>query len=422
MVHFYYIFCKTFVKRYFGILMSLHRSIIKPLLSAPLALAELQPAAQVSLPTLRKAVQELIDARWIRVVGQAEANGGRPAMLFGLDDGLHTIIGVHIQLPGIRLMTADLNGGILHESEVLHGEVPSPADVVQMIVEYVAARRAQFSDRRLLGIGIATPGFIDQESGDIISVGRVSGWGRFPMCRRLEGLTGLPVIIANDIDCMAFAEFQHTRQPFDRNLAYIGFDEGVKASLFLNGALYKGSFGNAGLIASHLLHVKDIPDRQQVHDALTIMGVNQRFDRELAERPESSRAAYTAIDALKSRRKRFQAILQGAVDALPICRGIADTLVSVLAAAVANIIYIVQPDLVVMGGFFSTIPPELHAEVKAAIGAHLPHLIDNHCIIQQAKLTSPNSAAMGAAHHFLQEYITNPDYDLFALTSSGSGR
>lgn len=420
MVHFYYIFCKTFVKRYFGSLMSLHRSIIRPLLSAPLALADLQAAGQVSLPTLRKAVQELIDARWIRVVGQAEANGGRPAMLFGLDAGLHTIIGVHIQLPGIRLTTADLNGTILHEAEVQHGEVPSPAETVQAVVDYVAAMRAQFSGRHILGIGIATPGFIDKETGDIISVGRVSGWGRFPMCRRLEGLTGLPVIIANDIDCMAFAEFQHARQPFDRNLAYIGFDEGVKASLFLNGALYKGSLGNAGLIASHLLHVKDIPDRQQVHDALTIMGVNQRFDRELAAHPPVGTAVYAAIDALQSRRKRFQAILQGAVDGLPICRGIADTLVSVLAAAVANIIYVVQPDLVVMGGFFSTIPAGLHAEVRAAIGEHLPHLIANHCIIQQATVTSPNSAAIGAAHHFLQEYITNPDYDLFALTSNGS--
>ncbi|MEZ4555504.1 MAG: hypothetical protein R2854_03470 [Caldilineaceae bacterium] len=65
-----------------------------------MSLADLQQATQVSLPTLRRAVQDLTDARWIRVVGQAEANGGRPAMLFGADTTRFLLVGVHLQLPG----------------------------------------------------------------------------------------------------------------------------------------------------------------------------------------------------------------------------------------------------------------------------------------------------------------------------------
>ncbi|MEZ4635554.1 MAG: hypothetical protein R2856_11410 [Caldilineaceae bacterium] len=49
--------------------MSLQRSILRTVLNAPMSLADLQQATQVSLPTLRRAVQDLSDAQWIRVVG-----------------------------------------------------------------------------------------------------------------------------------------------------------------------------------------------------------------------------------------------------------------------------------------------------------------------------------------------------------------
>ncbi|MEZ4719331.1 MAG: helix-turn-helix domain-containing protein [Caldilineaceae bacterium] len=75
------------------LLMSLPRAVIRHVLSTPMSLADLQQATQVSLPTLRRAVQDLTDARWIRVVGQAEANGGRPAMLFGADTTRFLLVG-----------------------------------------------------------------------------------------------------------------------------------------------------------------------------------------------------------------------------------------------------------------------------------------------------------------------------------------
>ncbi|MBK8019915.1 MAG: winged helix-turn-helix transcriptional regulator [Chloroflexi bacterium] len=76
-----------------------HTDILKILRTRPMSLADLQQATQVSLPTLRKAVQDLVDAQWIRIVGQAGANGGRPPNMFGLDDSHYVLIGVHLQLP-----------------------------------------------------------------------------------------------------------------------------------------------------------------------------------------------------------------------------------------------------------------------------------------------------------------------------------
>ncbi len=393
--------------------MSLQRAIIQNLLTTQLSLADLQAAGQVSLPTLRRAVQELTDAQWIRVVGQAQANGGRPAMLFGLDDRHFMQVGAHIQLPGMRLITTDLSGRtVLDEQKLFENEIPAPHHSMETIAEYVAAMRGQFPDRCLLGVGIAAPGFIDAVTGDIISIGRVPSWGNFPICRRLEAALRLPVRIANDVDCMAFAEFQQVGWPSDNTLAYVGFDEGVKVSLFFQGDLYKGATGNAGLIGSHLLRVDGLPQGVDAQSLLTVEGVNRIFETRLADLHTAARSAYGEIAVETNPRKRFRLILSNAGPSLPLCAAIVDDLIAALAVAVANVMIVVQPETTVIGGLLSYLPDELFTELETAIRRHLPALIGNNVMIHPVEFVSHNSAAIGATHHFLQDYLRDPANEL----------
>ena len=380
--------------------MAIYPSIIKNLLVTPLSLAELQPITQVSLPTLRKAVQELSDNHWIRIVGQSEANGGRPAMLFGLDDSYFMLIGVHIQLPGMRIIATDLTGCVLDEVELFQRVQPSPEDVLQAIIDYAGEIQSRFEDRKILGVGLATPGFTDPETGNIISIERVSGWQNFPICQRLENSLNVPVSIANDVDCMAFAEFQHTRMSFENNLAYIGYDEGIKVSLFLNGELYKGSFGNAGLTVGRFLNTSS--DYLRV---MSITGLNQIFEECVSALPESEQADYESIMQAHYRR-RHEAIWAGAQDNLPVCITIKTMLNEVLTIAIANLVHIIQPDSVVIGGLLATVPDDVFTELSSSIRGELPALFANHVQIAQAQVTSQNSAALGAAYHFLEDFLT----------------
>jgi len=377
-----------------------------------MSLADMQLLTQVSLPTLRKAVQQLTDARWIRVVGQSEANGGRPPMLYGLDDSYFVVLGVHLQLPGIRLTLCDLSGNVLDELEVFEGTTPNPDEAVQAVINYTIDVRSRFDERQLIGIGIAAPGFTDPETGNIISIGRVLGWRDFPICRRLEEALDQPTQIANDVDCMAFAEFQHTGKSLENNLTYVGFDEGVKVSMFLNGELYKGSFGNAGLIMNRFPQVvnADVPADDQ-HQFLTLSGINTIFEREVANLTRDEQSQYLPM-LQAGYRERLMMILQDAYARLPICQKLTNMLITVLASAVANTIYVIQPDTVVLGGFLSGMSDGTFTKLSAAIRENLPTLFANHIQIEQAQLFSPNTAALGAAHHFIERYLVPENFSI----------
>lgn len=386
-------------------------SILKNLQADALSLADLQAMTHVSLPTLRKSVQELAASRWIRVVGQSEANGGRPAMLFGLDTSYFALLGVHLQLPGMRMILTDLNGDVLDEQEAHAQTQPTPDEALQTIINYAQDVRSRFPERKILGAGIASPGFTHPETGEIIRVGRVAGWDNFPICQRLGAALDVPVQIANDVDCMAFAEFRATKRSFADNLAYIGFDEGVKISMFLNGELYKGFFGNAGLISSRLLKVPDgAPTAEEQSRVMTLSGINWLFEQKVTALPPSEQADYQSLLAANYR-QRPQLILARAGDGLPVCREIVLTLKQVLATAIANVIHTIQPDLIVVGGLLSALPAPLFAGLEAAIRDLLPALFANHARIEQSRTYTRNSAAQGANYHFMENYLLREPFN-----------
>jgi predicted NBD/HSP70 family sugar kinase len=134
---------------------------------------------------------------------------------------------------------------------------------------------------------------------------------------------------------------------------------------------------------------------------------------------EIEQQAYLPILAANDR-QRVSTILQSTAGSLPLCRALAQEVIQALAAAVANVIYIVQPDVIVIGGALGLMSPELYNDLAAAIATHLPSLIDNHVIIQQAKLSSPNSAAVGATRHFLQSYLTDTFADVLQVAQNGN--
>ena len=379
--------------------MSLHKLILSHLQDMPLSLSELQILTQVSLPTLRKAIQELSDCKWICITGQSESNGGRPAMLFGLDESYYAIISIHIQLPGIRLITSDLSGNILDEKMVYENSVPSPREAIQEIESYVSDIDNRFTDRSLLGIGIATPGYTDPDTGSILSIERVRGWQYFPICDLLRSSSELPVYIANDVDCMAFTEFQKTRTSLRNNLMYVGFDEGVKVSLFLNGQLYKGAFSNAGLITANLNTPQGI---------LTIHGINKQLENKIATLESSDQSKYLGLLSINDPRLRLQAMFESSADGDPVCQAIVTSIIETLVKAIVVTTYLIHPDMIVVGGILSTAPTAIYQQIESGIYDALPSLFANHLIIRQAVLSEPNRAALGASHHFLQTYLVDP--------------
>ena len=369
------------------------------------SLADLQTITQVSMPTLRQSLQELTDADRVSPVGQKSSTGGRRATLFGLNENTHLIIGVHLEIPAINMVVSNLNGDIVDRIHL--GEQPPllPDDAVRIIVDYAHQTQHSNPERRLLGVGSGMPGFIDPANGRVLSV-RATQWRQFPLKARLEAALDLPVIIENDVDCMAIAELAGTEAPNAEDLFYLGFSEGAKVSMMLGGEFYRGPFGNTGVIGQIIVAPDDEPDAGIIFEEVSsVSAVCRTFDERVAALPAPS-DELIAIKLLVDRSEKFRAILAAAATD-PICAEIVTKVIDRLAEEVAKLILVLQPALLIVGGALSHMPAELRVYMERSIRLKLPSLIRNHLLITYATRTGARVAAIGAAHRFLQRYDVN---------------
>jgi predicted NBD/HSP70 family sugar kinase len=373
-----------------------------------MTLAELQTATGVSLPTLRRSVQELMTSGWVQSVGQSASTGGRPARLYGLNGASHIIIGAHVEIPTVNMVLAELGGKIIDRTHLSIPDRLLPDVALKTICDYARKVQVQYTDRKLLGLGMAAPGYVDANSGTILYVGRAPGWQNYPMKSRLEADLALPVVMENDTDCLIRAELDDSGSTTAGNVVYLAILEGVKLSLFLNGQIYRGPFSNAGLIGRTLIplengaHAKD--GFYDLETTTSVGGLCHQFDQRLAGF-QSLDQTLGDIGSLVDRNKKFRAILEAAEAGHPLCVEITDQMIADLTLAVANLLYILQPMTLIIGGQLSKLPAGLRTQLERGIREKLPPLLSNHLLIKYAKMTGRHAAALGATHWFLRRYV-----------------
>lgn len=392
--------------------------ILNLLRKEPSTMSNIQFHVGVSMPTLRRTFQELLDAGWIKPVGRVPSTGGRPAMLFNVNGPSHLAIGVHIELPSLHFVVAGLDGGVVESVEWPGITNVSPDETLERITEYTHAAIDRYHDRHFLGVGLALPGYIDSRTGEILSIGRAPGWNNFPIQARLETALGLPTVAENDIDCMTRVELENGYRD-DLNLVYLGFIEGVKASLVSDGEFYKGPFGNAGLIGHTVVDPGGLKcscgKRGCLETVASVHAVCARFSEAIRVLPNVS-PSLARIDEISDHSDKFQAIMSAAEEGEPVCRPIVSDMLSALALAVSNLLHIFQTGRLIVGGALSNLQGGLRVQLEESIREQLPSLLRHHLVISYGTATGPHIAALGAAHELIQRFLR--DFSIAAEVSS----
>lgn len=346
---------------------------------------------------------------WVCAVGQDASTGGRPARLLGLNGNTHLIVGTHVEIPTVNMVVAALDGRILEQQCFSKPKGLSPDDAVGSILAFVGQVRERYPGRRLLGIGMAAPGYLDTSSGTILYVGRAAGWENYPMRVRLTAGLGLPIVMENDTDCLIRAEMASADLPTGDNIVYLGVLEGVKVSMVLNGRVYNGPFGNAGLIGrTKVARCRSTAGEEvyaDLEETAAVGGVCNQFERRVESWPEHDETIRHIL-SIAEHDDKFHAILSAAEIGHPLCREVVGQMLNDLTLAVANLTYIIQPVVLVIGGALSSIPKGIAKQLEDSIRSKLPPLLSNHLVIRYATMNGRYAAATGAAHLFLQRYLT----------------
>jgi glucokinase len=95
-------------------------------------------------------------------------------------------------------------------------------------------------------IGISCGGPLDSQKGIILSPPNLPGWDNVPIVDILKNRYQVPVILENDANACAVAEWQYGAGRGTKNMIFLTFGTGLGAGLILDNHLYSGTNGMAG--------------------------------------------------------------------------------------------------------------------------------------------------------------------------------
>lgn len=173
------------------------------------------------------------------------------------DDGKDYLLGVDLGgtkiLAGVFDAKFDLKGTAKLSTKADRGVEAVINRIARGINE--AVDECDLSLKQIRGVGIGAPGAVDSESGRVIFAPNLPGWKDIPLKKELEKQLGVPVFTGNDCNVCTLGAFDREYKAKPKNLVGIFIGTGIGGGLVINGDLYTGHNLTAGEIGHMVIEV-----------------------------------------------------------------------------------------------------------------------------------------------------------------------
>ncbi len=377
-------------------------------LDGALTRAELTERSGLSRSTIGGLVAELSVLDLVREsVPGGGTRAGRPShVVRPRPDGPY-VVAVDIDVTRVTTAAVGIGGQVLarHSVHTLPGPL-TPEALVRHVAEAVPALAQQVgAHARAVALGISVPGTVDGRTG-AVGLAPNLGWHDVPLGRLMRATAGrLPVSIGNDADLAVLAEHRRGCARGCDDVVYLLGRVGVGAGILIDGRPLRGVGGLAGEVghtvldpAGPLCHCGGRGCVETFVGDTALLRLARRHGA-LADEPvaEQGQAADGQVDQV------LRAAAAGHEPALHAVRLLARD----LGRVVANVVNLLNPAMVVMGGSLRDVLVLAQAHVEAALDRHaLPGARD--MVRLQPAALGEDGSLLGAAELAFGPLLADP--------------
>ena len=208
-------------------------------------LAELTKELRISVPTITKLVQELVDEGIVSDLGKVETPGGRRPNVFGLTNTTIYFAGVNVGRDHMTFVITDLQNNIIHEVVDKSFELSDREQCLDTICNNIDnfINNCGIDKSHILGIGVCIVGRVNTHQGRSYKY-----FTNIDTSLReiIEKRIGIRVLVENDTRSRCYAEYTCGRSKDESNVLYLHLGLGVAIGIVVNGKLFYGKNGFAG--------------------------------------------------------------------------------------------------------------------------------------------------------------------------------
>lgn len=320
---------------------------------------ELVDVTGLSAQTVTNITRRLLDAGVIEEAGRVISGPGKPRTTLRLNAESRLSIGVHLDPAVMTFVLVDLAGSVIERS-TKRTPANDPRHIIKAMAKSIDALIASsgIERERIAGIGVATPGPLDDRRGTVIDPPKLHAWHRVPLRDDLADATGMAVTLEKDTTAAAVAELWTGADPSDASFLFVYLGIGIGVGLVLDGEVVRGASRNVGEIG----HIMVDPDGPQC-------GCGQRGCVEVVCTPQAiveraEKAGVFADDRVSSDAgsvdERFTQLCERVAAKDADATAVLDQAVKHLSVLISGLTNMLDVDRVVLGGPFWSRVEELY--------------------------------------------------------------
>jgi len=320
---------------------------------------------------------------------------GRPSPIVAASDRV-VAIAVNPEIDAITVGVVALSGVVHRRIRFATPTSPTAAEAVHIAAGIVAELSSELTEYSIIGIGVAVPGLVQASDGLVRNAPHL-GWVDEPLSDLLAAATGLPVVAANDASLGVTAERYFGAGAGMTDLIYLnGGSSGIGGGLVVGGVAAGGRAGYAGEFGHTRVSGSSHTDSAGIAGTLEA---------------EVSRDALLAVLGLPSSETDADALQSALLTSdHPAVRAEVNRQLDFLAVALAGAVNVLNPQLIVLGGFLAALHAVDPDRLDRAVAALTLDAAFADVSIRPAILGS-NLLMIGAAELVFEALLLDPQSD-----------
>lgn len=359
-----------------------------------LTLPEIANLVRISLPTAIKLTNELINSKWVIEEGKKETESGRRPTLYALNKELICAVGVEILLKSIQVTILKIGFDVILSEQDKTFVLENTQECLDKVISFIAGAitKSGRSKNQIMGVGIGITGRVNTNTGESITY---FNFLNKPLADYIEDNLLLPVVIDNDTRVHGIAEYMFGKGKNTQNTLMINMSRGLGMSILLDKKIVRGEMGFAGEFG-HMLFGEE--NRHCMCGKQGCLGtevsgyaLEEDLKNALAKGETSINFSKETVESV-----RYDVILDAAINGDSLAIKLIQKQGEKLGSALGNILNLLNPSLIVIGGKFARVKDILTDPIKMGLKKTALMNVANACKIVSSELTD-QAGPQGAA-------------------------
>ncbi len=321
----------------------------------PISRVQIAREVNLSAATVTSITADLIARNLVVEESVGKSTGGRRPILLRFNRTAGVALGVKLTEREMVMVTTDLAGGEERRWRVPIASGASPDEVVAPLAAEARRLKSELPGRKLAGIGVGIAGIVERPSG-FCRYSPFLRWRNVALQAAIADATGAHVTVENDVNMLTFAVGSEIAPPGSRSFLVLTLGRGVGLGMMIDGQPYRGSRGQGGEFGHTIVDpdgpVCECGNRGCLEAIVGIPAVLRQAGEVLGEPVDEA---------------RLVGLVAVGDDRLA---GLLERIADVLGVALANLVNVLNPEMLVISGegawLARALLPRLMATLRAS--------------------------------------------------------